>query len=251
MTTVYHLLKGLLDPVVFVLVLIAVGCFIECRKTKKKSATILSVLSFFILYGASVSPVSNVLCYHLEKDYFIDTRANPCKLDIVVVFGGGAADNKYLKETMPSKQTASRVLYAVQVYRKSGADYLVCCGKGGGGRTEAEVMGINVERLGIPRDKIKLDPISRNTWEHAVELNKMFLDKDLKIGLVTSAYHMKRSEREFRKFFPNTIPLPSDYLYSSPPLSIFTFLPKSGSIYKSSIALREMIGLAWYEMRKV
>ena len=77
----------------------------------------------------------------------------------------------------------------------------------------------------------------------------MFQDKGIKIGLVTSAYHMKRSEREFRKYYPNVIPLPSDYLYSSPPLSIITFLPGSGNLCKFSTAFREMIGIGWYRIK--
>ena len=59
-------------------------------------------------------------------------------------------------------------------------------------------MKISAERLGIPVTSIKIDPDSRDTWEHAENLNKMFQDKNIKIGLETSAYHMKRSEREFR-----------------------------------------------------
>jgi len=114
---------------------------------------------------------------------------------------------------------------------------------------EAEVMAIAAERLGISAIKIKIDPKSSNTWEHAENLNKMFQDKDIKIGLVTSAYHMKRSEREFRKYFSHVIPLPSDYLYSSSPLSIMTFIPSSGSLYKFSTAFREMIGIAWYRIK--
>jgi len=110
-------------------------------------------------------------------------------------------------------------------------------------------MKISAERLGIPVTSIKIDPDSRDTWEHAENLNKMFPNKDIKIGLVTSAYHMKRSEREFRKYFPNVIPLPSDYLYSSSPLSIMTFIPSSGNLYKFSTVFREMIGVGWYRIK--
>lgn len=175
---------------------------------------------------------------------------NVSKLDIVVVLGGGISEDKYLKETMPSQRTASRLIHAVQVFRKSDANYLVCAGKGEGKLSEAETMGRSVERLGVPADKIKLDPDSRNTREHAIELNKMFRNKNIRIGLVTSAYHMKRSEREFRKYFRNVNPLPSDYLYSTPtaPL-VFSFIPNSGSLHKTSIAFHEIIGIIWYRIK--
>ena len=72
----------------------------------------------------------------------------------------------------------------------------------------------------------------------------------MRIGLVTSAYHMKRSEREFKKYFTNVIALPSEYLYSSPKLSIVTFMPKSGNLYKVATVLNEMTGRVWYRIRK-
>lgn len=249
MSTTYNLLKALLDPVVFVLILIAIGFLVLFKSGKKKSGRSLFLLSFFILYITSISPVSNELCYLLEKDFFSKNN-NIGKLDMVIVLGGGISDNKYLKETMPSHQTAYRLLHAVQVFRNSEAVYLVCSGKGNGRLADAEVMGNAAERLGVPKQSIKLDLKSKNTKEHAEELNKMVNNKNLRIGIVTSAYHMQRSEREFRKYFFNVVPLPSDYLYTSASLSIFTFLPKSASLYKFSIALREIVGIAWYKIRK-
>lgn len=248
MATSYALFKASLDPVVFLLILISIGFSLSFRSGKKQSGRIVLLIAFFVLYTASIFPVSNALCYILEKDYLLKKNDNVGKLDVVIVLGGGASDNKYLEETMPSYQTTSRLLYAVQAFRKSGAEYLVCAGKGDRKLSEAEVMGIAAERLGVPVDKIKIDAESRNTRGHAEELNKMFGGKNLRIGLVTSAYHMKRSERELRKYFSEIVPLPSDYLYSSLPLSVFTILPRTVNLYNSSIAMHEIIGIAWYKI---
>ena len=250
MTVTYTFLKALLDPIIPVLLFIGLAFFVSFKMTRKKSVWLLFLLPFFMLYGVSISPVSNKLCYFLEKNYFLNTMDNVSKLDIVVILGGGISENKYLKETMPSQRTASRIIHAVQVFRKSGANYLVCVGKGVGKLSEADIMGRAVERLGVPRDKIKLDSDSRNTREHAIELNKMFRNKNIRIGLVTSAYHMKRSEREFRRYFQNVTPLPSDYLYSTStaPL-VFSFIPNSGSFHKTSMAFHEIIGLIWYRVK--
>lgn len=253
MTTLYALLKSLLDPVVFVLIMIIVGFLVSFRTGrtgKKQSIRIIILAAFSFLYLASISPVPNALSYILEREYLLGHGDNMGKLNIIVVLGGGVSENKYTGTKLPSKQTASRLLYAVQVFRDSGAKYLVCAGKGTGRISEAEVMGNAAERLGIPPTSIKIDPDSENTWEHAENLNEMLHDKSIRIGLVTSAYHMKRSEREFRKYFSYVIPLPSDYLYSSSSLSIITFLPRSGNLHKFSIALREMIGIAWYRIKE-
>lgn len=247
----HNFLKTLLDPLILVFSLVIIA-FIDLIKNRNSRAVkIFLVLSSIILYMASLSPVANMMCYIVERNYLLNGKSNAGQLDVVVVLGGGVSDNKYTGETMLSYYTTSRILYAMQIFRESGAKYLVFMGKGTEKLSEAEVMKIAAERLGVPAASIRIDPNSRNTWEHAEELDKMFQNKDIKIGLVTSAFHMKRSEREFRKYFSNVEPLPSDYLYSSPALSIFTFLPQSGNLYKFSIAFREIIGITWYRIRIV
>lgn len=59
---------------------------------------------------------------------------------------------------------------------------------------------------------------------------------------------MKRSEREFRKYFPDVAPLSSDYLYNSERVSVFSFLPWSSNLYSFSIAFREIVGIIWYRI---
>src|SRR3989338_482424 len=246
MSTLYILLKALLDPVVAVLILLIVDLLVSLRSEKRRSLRIILLASFIILYMGSISPVSNALCYILERDYLNSHSGKTVKLDIVVVLGGGVSDNKYLGRTLPSYQTTSRLLYAVQAFRDSGAEYLVFSGKGSGEISEADVMAKAAEGLGVTATRIKVDSTSRNTLEHAQNLNHMFQYKDIKIGLVTSAYHMKRSEREFRKYFSDIVPLSSDYLYNSKPVSAFTFLPQSGNLNKFSIAFHELVGILCY-----
>jgi len=142
MTTFYTLLKASLDPIIFILILITAGFFISLRKGKKRSDRIVFLVIFLVLYGASISPAPNVSCYFLEKDYLINENNDVEKLDVVIVLGGGVSDNEYLEETMPSQKTSSRLLHAIQMSRKSEADYLVCAGKGTGKMSEAEVMAI-------------------------------------------------------------------------------------------------------------
>ena len=86
---------------------------------------------------------------------------------------------------MPLQQAAARLLHAVEVFMSARAKFLICAGKG----------------AGIPKKCVNLDITSRNTREHAEELSKIFQEKNIKIGLVTSAYRMKRSEGKFTKIF--------------------------------------------------
>ena len=97
MVTPYVLLKTLIDPVVFLLVLIATGFWISFKRRKKSSGYIVLLITFVFLYTASISPLSNAICYFLEKDYLLKDSGNLEKLDIVVVLGGGASDNRYIE----------------------------------------------------------------------------------------------------------------------------------------------------------
>lgn len=245
---IYYFLKALLDPLVFVFCITAVAVLFMRKDKKSRKGKVLLAFSFLFLYLSSVSPVANMMCYLVEKEYLTDQRRNYEKLDVVVVLSGGINDNGYAKKVMPSNQTAARLLHAVQVFNRSGAEYLVCSGRGSN-TSEAGVMKRAAEGLGVPSQKIKLDIKSDNTKQHAEELNKIFKDKNITIGLVTSAYHMKRSEREFSKYFPNIVPLPSDYLYSPHPLSVYSFLPSSDNLLRFSISSREIAGIIWYKIR--
>ena len=80
----------------------------------------------------------------------------------------------------------------------------------------------------------------------------MFPDKDIRLGLVTSAWHMKRSEAEFRKYFKNVQPLPAGFLYSSPTgASAVRFIPQSQYLLKNTLIFREYVGRLWYGLKSI
>jgi uncharacterized SAM-binding protein YcdF (DUF218 family) len=173
-------------------------------------------------------------------------------IDVIVVLGEGTRDINSLKNTLPTEISVSRVAHAVEVYNKSNVKYFVCSGKGDGQLSEAEVMARLAEKLGVPKEKMKIESKSRNTWENAIEVSKIFVNKNINVGLVTSAFHMKRSEREFKKYFNNVLPLPANYFYSSGTGKSFTqYIPQTRHLYKTSIALKEIIGQLWYSIKGV
>ena len=250
MESLYSFTKSLIDPVVIIVVLLAAGTLATLSK-RKRGAVLFLLPALVLLYGLSISPVANLLCHSLEKDYIRESPALPGRLDVVVVLGGGVTEAAGTGETLLSQSSASRLLRAVQIFRESGAAHLLCAGKGIGRASEGAVMAAAAERLGVPREKILVDSLSENTRGHAVEMDRRFADKTIRIGLVTSAYHLKRSETELRSYFPNVEPFPSDYLYSHPKgPAIPVFVPNTGSLFRSAIALHEMAGLLWYRLKR-
>ncbi|KQC10487.1 MAG: hypothetical protein APR62_12035 [Smithella sp. SDB] len=250
MEEVYAVFKGFLDPLFIVFVLILISCVLFFINCKKKNSALVLLLSVVLIYGASIAPVANYLCYYLEKDYVNDQTGVSRNIDAIVVLGCGTKEINALKTTFNSGIESLRVLHAVVIYNKTGAKYFVCCGAGSDRLSQAEVMAKLAEKLGIPREKIRIESNSKNTAQNAIEVNKMFADKNITIGLVTSAFHMKRSEKEFKKYFTNVKPLPAHYLYSSPRKNIvIRYMPQSEELYKTSLALKEITGQLWYRLK--
>jgi len=243
MEEVYTILKGFLDPLFIVFVLLFISFILFLLNCKKKSGALILLLSIVLIYGASIAPVSNYLCYYLEKDYINNPTAGDKNIDAIVVLGSGTKEINAFKNTFNTEIESLRLLHAVVVYNKTGAKYFVCSGKGDGKTSEAEVMARLAGKLGVPKEKIRIESNSKNTGENAAEVNKMFVNKNINIGLVTSAFHMKRSEREFKKYFNNVLPLPAHYLYSSPMgNAVIRYMPQSEELNKTSIVFKEIIG---------
>lgn len=250
MGEVYTVFKGFLDPLFIVFVLILVAFVLFLNNCKKKNSALVLLLSIVLIYGASIAPVANYLSYSLEKDYFINQAAGVKNIDAVVVLGCGTKEINALKTTFNSGIQSLRVLHAVVVYNKTGARYFVCCGAGSDRMSQAEVMAKLAEKLGVPEEKIKIESNSKNTAQNAIGVDKMLTGKNMVIGLVTSAFHMKRSEREFKKYFTNVVPLPAHYLYSSPGKNIvIRYMPQSEELYKTSLCLKEIAGQLWYRLK--
>jgi len=252
MDYIYMIFKGFVDPVFILIALLLIAFLICLIGGKKKSGALILFLSIVLLYGASIFPVANYLCYYLEKDYIKSQSDAPQNVDVIVVLGGGAQDINSLNSTFPTGATSTRLLSAVEVYNNKGAKYFVCSGKGSGKITEAEIMARLAEKLGIPQEKIRMDGKSINTWSSAVELNRMFVNKNISIGLVTSASHLKRAQKEFKKYFNNVVPLPSNYYYASSADNVFVkYAPQTESLSKTSLALKEIVGQLWYSIKSL
>ena len=253
MEQVYDLLKSFVDPIFIIFILLFISFLIFLISGKKKSDTLLLFFTIVLLYGASIFPMSNYLSYKLEKDYINRPPVkDKVKLDVIVALSGGAYDINALNKTFPSESTTVRLIHAVQMYKKYDAKYLVCSGKSSGKISDARLMAQMAEEFGVSKDKIRVEEKSTNTYDQALEFNKMFVTKDIKIGLVTSAYHMKRSEKEFRKFFSNVLPLPSNYLYASPAgTPAVRYIPQSRWLNSNILVLHEYVGQLWYSIKDI
>ncbi len=201
------------------------------------------------MYSLSISPVVCTLAYFIEKDYLHEDQDRISTVDVVVVLGGGILRRGVQSQQGPSNETSSRLLHGLQMLKRTGAEKFILSGAGSNYMTEARVMSTISRRLGVEKTRILIEPESRNTWEHAEELNRLIENKNSTVGIVTSALHMKRSIMVFRKYFSHIVPLPSKYIYAPKNLALSDFLPGTRSLYISSTIIHEIFGLLWYKIR--
>jgi len=150
--------------------------------------------------------------------------------------------------------TYSRLFNGIRIFKQSGARTLALCGGSliPNTESEAEVMKALALELGIEENKIITETESHNTMENAAELAKLLSSTEKRrIGLVTSALHILRSEKAFRKQFPNDtiVPIPVNYIYSPDQHNLRSFVPSADAFATSNYALHEWIGIIWYFMR--
>lgn len=119
-------------------------------------------------------------------------------------------------------------------------------------KAELKVIGRLATELGVPEKNTMTETKSRNTMEHAIDLAELLCQrKNRRIGPVSSALHMLRSDRAFRKQFSEDtiVPIPVGHIYSLRRYNLKSLIPSAGTLSTSSSALHEWIGIIWYSMR--
>jgi uncharacterized SAM-binding protein YcdF (DUF218 family) len=253
-----YLLKSACTPIVWALALIVLGLiFAKClrKKSRPKLGWFLVLSGSLVLYLLSINPVSRLLVYSLENRYRMPGDKVLATLEVMVVLGGGIRPSGRFRECPEMGPiTYSRLVSAVKIFKRSGAKTLILSGGNMGWTTESEgeVMKALALEMGVPESQIITETETRNTMEQAVKLAELLSEsKHQRIGLVTSALHMMRSERAFRgQFHDDTIvPIPVNYVYLSPRWHITSIIPSAGELANSTAAVHEWIGMVWYPIR--
>lgn len=103
--------------------------------------------------------------------------------------------------------------------------------------------------LGVPEDRIVVEPNARNTREHPIELLRLrVVEPDDTIGVVTSSWHLPRAMREFEKVFPDVVAVPAFDVAVDQKTGILRWMPRSRHLASSATALAEYIGMLWYRL---
>ena len=218
-------------------------------------------LALLILFVASNVRFSDRLVKSLEWQYY--PQENMPNGEAIVVLGG-ATRNIEPPRIMPDlSERGDRILYAAKLYQDGAAPLIILSGGRiewkGGGDSEAKDMADILVLMGIPRDAIVLEPKSLNTYQNAIYTQEILQARGInQILLVTSAMHMPRALAIFDKQGIKAIPAPTDYLVSernftevnnSLEARILSLIPDSGSLDRTTQAIKEYVGIVVYRLR--
>jgi len=222
---------------------------------KKKTAFFCVVASIAILFFFSTPAVARFLVRSLESKF--TQPAQVPRASAIVLLGG------FTRPALPPRQYVGiglfgdRLLYAVRLFKEDRAPRIVCTG----GKipflmdfpgTEASCMARLLEDLwGIDTASIIIEDKAQNTHDHGPRVSALFDQRGMKknIILVTSAMHMYRSVKIFRKYGFTVFPAPADFwTEKNAQWNIFSFLPDAGALNASTVALHEYYGLIGYKL---
>ena len=208
-------IKSFTAPLIWVLLSLTLG--LAFMKLSRRRG-LLTLGRYLVLFGTlallllSFPPFANILTYSLESRVPVPTPEALDTLDVVVVLGGGGyPSGGFRSEAELADRAYPRLYHGVRMFRQSQAAKLAFCGGPirEGRECEANIMKAMAVQLGVPEENILTETTSGNTMENAYGLaEKLPNGSGRRIGLVTSATHMLRSQRVFRQYFVNDVIVP-------------------------------------------
>jgi uncharacterized SAM-binding protein YcdF (DUF218 family) len=215
---------------------------------------LLTAVSFWI---AGAYAVPDAIRTWLASPFHRLTRADvPPGRTAVVLLGSGSYQVRDWSENriaIVDPIAASRLLEAARVFKLLDADYIISSGGlitvNERNRASGLTMAEELERLGVPKNRIVVEAKSKTTRDEAVIIRDMLAARPVDhVVLVTSQFHMRRSVGTFRAAGIEVIPA-----IAREPASLDTWweklIPTDKGLEESSMAAHELGGILVYRLR--
>ncbi|MEN0053709.1 MAG: YdcF family protein [Mucilaginibacter sp.] len=235
-------LSFLLYPLLYVFVLLLIAVFSKNAQKKRK----------YLIYGL-------ITLYVFSNSFLINRFAGawdiaPAKLEngkvynAAILLGGFSSDDSEGQGMFNT--AADRFIQAVLLQKTGRIKNIVVTGGNGNLNPSAFREGAwvryKLKDAQIPDSCVLIEDQSRNTLENA-SFTKVLLQKHKQQGpylLVTSAFHMRRSVRIFRKTGIDVVPYPCNYIAGRGAFALDEFVPSADALSKWSTYIKEVIGLS-------
>jgi len=226
----------------FVLILFIVAFFLHLGKRSKLSVFVL-LLGILITGAGGAGPVTE-WSLGLLQPYTAPAKPEWRERNLIIVLGSGQA--RWSADFVgPQVFGISRTTEAARLYadcKKAGKLCNVIAAGGdpsASGQSEAVTMKALLLQLGVSESDVLTETESRNTYENARNVRKVIEDRKFENQiLVTSGFHMKRSELCFRLNGMAVTPAPADFVKA-----FATVYPHAANLYFNNLVFHEYAGV--------
>jgi uncharacterized SAM-binding protein YcdF (DUF218 family) len=231
--------------------LLALGAVLYAwpRGRGRRAARIVWIAAAVLAYLLSTQPVSQSFLLPLEAVHPVPTDAQIQEARATVVLSGGLAVNALEPERpLLSRLSLVRTVVAVRLHKRFHAGPLIFAGGSGEplapGLDEGGAMRDLAVELGVPPEEVITEGRSRTSGESARLTAALLEPRGIRrILLVTSAYHLPRSVRLFRRQGLEVVPYPAEFLSRPRSFQLRSFVPVLGRLYVVDTALHEYFGM--------
>ena len=259
--TINKLVGLFVNPLAIGMLLLLLDClivrFFDCwQRTKgRKFALGIGLLTFAWFWFWGMPITGKILALNLEKDYPICLAEDMPEADAIVLMGGGVFGTTNYPYANLS-EGADRAWHAARLWKAGKAPIIIPSNVG------AELADVKLlVDLGVPRESVILENKAVNTEENAKFVRRLLNEqlkvkdgrRNIKVLLVTSAIHMRRSLYMFEKYAPDikVIPAATDYQalpYKDNPTPWQMLVPSIGAFGGSNALVHEYIGYWGYRV---
>jgi uncharacterized SAM-binding protein YcdF (DUF218 family) len=217
---------------------------------QRKRGPVLVALA--LLYVSCMPCVGGWLTLQLESRHKPVALAEIEEADAIVAlsgFFGPASAPGYLPNI---GEAGERLEAGIELWQRKKALWLVFTGGRLPWYRQSELEGEQSKRVaverGLPEAQVLVTREVGNTVDESHAVADLMRERAWKkVILVTSALHMPRAARLFRKASVEFVPFPVDYRVDPvAPRTLLDFLPSADGLRETQGALRELYGLAFY-----
>ncbi|MFT5746699.1 MAG: uncharacterized SAM-binding protein YcdF (DUF218 family) [Paraglaciecola sp.] len=238
----------LIKPINWVGFLLLFAIFTKKEKRCKKA--VIAAFAMLLFFG-------NHFIFNLVVNSWEPTAVDMTKIEqpyeIGILLGGYSSMNKRPNQDRHNfNERGNRFFQAYELYKFGKIEKILLTGGNGfilqDLPSEATQIRDFLIKIGVPDSVIIVESVSRTTYENAVYTKKILTESypDARCLLITSAWHMPRSQGIFQKQGMDFDTFPVDYLSERVKVTPDDFLPNKLGFYYWEMLIKEWVGYCAY-----
>ena len=250
------ILTPLLQPLGFSLFCLFCGLALRTlrRTAVSRFGGALLIFGLAVLYLSSVRPVAMSLMRSLEADYPPIAIDELPESTAIVVLGGGILNPNVPRIEVEFNDHGDRLHFAAKLFKAGKAPRIIISGGNvftePGMLSNGEYSTLLLLEWGVDPEAIVVEGESRTTYENARNTARLLDTDSGPVLLVTSAFHMRRSQALFKAQGLDVVPASTDIQSTKTDVpAILDWIPDAYFLYTTSRAVKEYVGYIVYGLR--